>query len=334
MKPQFDEEAIRPADLMRDKQACIEADRAMLLSRKAEFVVVNCPACQCSDAAPFGSKDGLAYVWCRACETVYTNPRPSERVLRDFYASSKNYAYWNRHIFPATEPVRRGRIFRPRAKRTANYCRRFGVHTGTLLEIGCAFGTFLDEIRTMNLFAEIIGVEPTPDLAATTRARGFDVIEKPVEQLQNAEHADVIVAFEVIEHLFCPQSFVRQCRSLLNTGGMLLLTCPNVKGFDIQELRLLSGTFDHEHLNYFHPASLAGLLKRTGFEILHSETPGRLDADLVRKAALTGQIDLSDRVFLHRVLVEEWDQHGQRFQDFLAEQGMSSHLWLAARRAD
>jgi hypothetical protein len=32
------------------------------------------------------------------------------------------------------------------------------------------------------------------------------------------------------------------------------------------------------------------------------------------------------------VLVEEWERLGWPFQMFLAEQGLSSHMWLAARR--
>ena len=61
-----------------------------------------------------------------------------------------------------------------------------------------------------------------------------------------------------------------------------------------------------------------------------SQTPGRLDAEFVREAALKGDVRLDP--FLHRVLVEEWERLGWPFQTFLAEQGLSSHMWLVARR--
>ena len=50
----------------------------------------------------------------------------------------------------------------------------------------------------------------------------------------------------------------------------------------------------------------------------------------MREAALKGEVRLDP--FLNRVLVEEWERLGLPFQMFLAEQGLSSHMWLAARR--
>ena len=40
-------------------------------------------------------------------------PRPSEAVMADYYAHSENYAYWAKHIFPASESVRRDKIHKP-----------------------------------------------------------------------------------------------------------------------------------------------------------------------------------------------------------------------------
>ena len=87
---------------------------------------------------------------------------------------------------------------------------------------------------------------------------------------------------------------------------------------------------DAEHVNLFNPASLAKLISSVGFEVLQSHTPGRLDAEFVREAALAGRIALD--AFLQRVLVDEWDEHGWPFQQFIAQQGLSSHMWIAARR--
>ena len=64
---------------------------------------------------------------------------------------------------------------------------------------------------------------------------------------------------------------------------------------------------------------------------MESETPGRLDAELVRKQALAGEIELEG--FLRRVLIDDWDRAGDAFQDFLAANGLSSNMWLVARRA-
>jgi SAM-dependent methyltransferase len=168
-------------------------------------------------------------------------------------------------------------------------------------------------------------------MAAACRSRGVAVVEKRIEEVAGElAGADILVSFEVIEHLFQPGGFVAQCARLLAPGRLLVLSCPNGEGFDIQALGAKALAVDAEHVNLFNPASLGRLLERHGFEVLESETPGRLDAEFVREAALKGEIALAP--FLKRVLVDEWDRLGWPFQQFLAAHGLSSHMWIAARR--
>jgi 2-polyprenyl-3-methyl-5-hydroxy-6-metoxy-1,4-benzoquinol methylase len=265
---------------------------------------------------------------------VYTTPRPSPELLSAFYAGSANYAYWNEHVFPATEAARRERIFRPRAERLAAIVRRLGVPVDTLLDVGAAFGTFCGCALEAGLAGRAIALEPTPGLAETCRRRGHAVIESSIEEVHVEAVADVVTAFEVIEHVFDPGTFLDRCRRLARPGGLVVLSCPNVRGFGIAELGTGSGSVDHEHLNYFHPASLAALVRSRGLEVLETLTPGRLDADLVRQAILRGERPAPAGGLLRTVLVDRWEELGEPFQDFLAAHGLSSHLWLVARRPE
>ncbi len=85
-------------------------------------------------------------------------------------------------------------------------------------------------------------------------------------------------------------------------------------------------------MNYFNPTSLSRLLASCGMDILESFTPGKLDAELVRNAVLTGDASLDDQPLLQRLLIEEWERHGAAFQQFLIERGLSSNLWVVARK--
>lgn len=327
-KNSFMEEEIRPSELMLNQEKCADADREFLLSRKNEWVEVPCPACESVFFNFFGEKKAFIYVECGNCGTVYTNPRPSQKLLHEFYAISQNYAYWNKYIFPASENSRRLKIFRPRAERIAKYCRELKINCDTLLEVGAGFGIFCEEIAQSGLFKRVISLEPTPDLAETCRLKGFDVINSPIEDVVENEFVDVLAAFEVIEHLFAPRQFIEQCFRILRPGGLLFLTCPNVKGFDVATLKMLSHTFDHEHVNYFHPGSLAKLLRNCGFDIIDIQTPGQLDAEIVRKNFLDGNFDLNNQPFLREVLLERWEELGLNFQEFLAKNCLSSHLLI------
>lgn len=325
------ENDIRPDELMDAQAARYLADVRRLLEGRAQFVEVACPACGSEQREAAWEKYTFRYQRCVDCETVYISPRPTPAQLATYYSTSENYAYWNKHIFPASEATRRERIFRPRAERVAAICDAQGVARGTLLEVGAGFGLFCEEATRVG-FTRTIALEPTPDLAATCRGRRLEVIESRIEDLAPGTMAcDVVASFEVIEHLFAPGDFIALCRGLLKPSGLLILTCPNVHGFDIAMLAEKSVAVDTEHLNYFHPRSLTRLVERHGFEVLETSTPGQLDADLVRKAALAGQLDLSRDAFLRRVLVDEYDRLGPPFQRFLAENGLSSHMWIVAR---
>jgi 2-polyprenyl-3-methyl-5-hydroxy-6-metoxy-1,4-benzoquinol methylase len=325
-------EQIRPQELMERKLRHLQADEEFLRSRRDQFVRVPCVACGGSALEPAWEKIGFSYERCSDCGTVMTNPRPTEAILAEFYATSENYAFWNEHIFPASEDARRERIFKPRVDRMLELCDRSGVGRGALLEVGAGFGTFCQEVAARRAFERVMAVEPSADLAATIRGRDIEVVEAPFEQhaLERAS-VDVVAAFEVIEHVFSPASFAAACAQVLRPGGLAIVSCPNIKGFDTLVLGRDADAVDHEHLNYFNPRSLALLFERHGFVVEEVLTPGRLDVDLVLGALGDGRVDPALRPLLEHLLIERGDELASRLQDFLADNGLSSHLWIVAR---
>ncbi len=328
---------IRPDALLDEQARCLADDAQWLLERRAEFVEVDCPACAEVDKRFAIEKRGFSYVECVSCGTGYLPLRPTPDVLREYYRRSKNYAYWAERIFPASEDARRTAMFEPRARRLLD--KLPGDHGLSLLEVGSGYGTFLEVARSTGRFSRVDGLELTPSLAAACRARGFDVFETSVEDLSLERRYDAVVAFEVIEHLFDPLAFLWMVAAKLEPGGVLYMTCPNWLGFELQELGALSTTIDHEHLNYFHPSSMRALLDKAGFDVLELSTPGALDAGAVRGAVLAGDHFVSKSSgrtrgassLLQRVLVDDWVELGGKFQAFLADCGMSSHMSVVAK---
>lgn len=325
------EDELCPEDLAAGQEAAFARDVERLQRRQREFVDVACPACGERRRTPAFEKYGFAFNSCTSCRTLYMSPRPSPQLMADYYANSENYAYYNKYVFPASEQSRKHKLHRPRLERILDYCQRYDVPRGTLLEVGPGFGTFGEVATSSGAFKRVMAIEPTPEMAAACRARGLEIIEKRVEDAaRDVDNADVVVSFEVIEHLFEPRVFIEHCGRLIPSGGLLVLTCPNGLGFDVAVLGAGSLAVDAEHVNLFNPASLAGLVERCGFNVLEVTTPGRLDAELVRDAALKGQAQLDP--FLQRVLLEEWETLGWPFQQFLAAHALSSHMWLVARK--
>jgi 2-polyprenyl-6-hydroxyphenyl methylase/3-demethylubiquinone-9 3-methyltransferase len=324
------EHELCPDDLLEGQKAAFARDIARLHAR-GDMVLVVCPACGSGHPSKMFEKDGFSYQRCDKCRTIYMSPRPSVEAMTDYYSNSENYAYWAKHIFPASEATRREKIHRPWLERVVGYMDHYQVPRGILLEVGPGFGTFSALAAASEKFMRVMAIEPVPDLAAACRSRGVDVIEKRVEDAANdISEASVVCAFEVIEHLFEPRQFIDAVHRLLAPGGLLVLSCPNGEGFDIATLGAGSLAVDAEHVNLFNPASLQLLVEAARFEVLVVHTPGRLDAEFVREAAQKGEVRLDP--FLKRVLLDEWDRLGWPFQNFLAEHGLSSHMWLVARR--
>lgn len=326
------EKEICPDPLLRGQEEAFEHDIKRLQARLSEFVAASCPACGRGEHSPAFEKWGFRYVLCNHCQTLYMRPRPSPQVMDSYYSNSENYRYWAEHIFPASEAARREKIHRPWLERVLGYCQRHAISHGVLVEVGAGFGTFASLATESGKFEKVVAVEPTPEMARACQDRNVAVINKRIEDITDEiEFADVVVAFETIEHLFEPRQFLNQCARLMRPGGLLVLSCPNGQGFDIALLGPLSLAIDPEHVNLFNPGSLSLLVEACGFEVLEVSTPGRLDAEFVHDAIVQGRLDVSNDPFLKRVLVDEWDRLGWPFQQFLAGNGLSSHMWLAAR---
>lgn len=327
------EEELCPTELLTGQEAAYARDIAKLHAELPNFVAVPCPACATEEAPICFTKFGFTFRLCPQCATIYMSPRPTEALMAAYYADSENYQYWAKYIFPATEISRREKVHRPRLERIADYCRRFSVPMGMMLEMGPGFGTFAALAASSHLFKRVAVVEPTPELAAACRKRQLETHACRIEDLpSNMEQAHCIVAFEVIEHLFAVRPVIESLVPRLAPGGLLVLTCPNGQGFDIATLGAASLSVDSEHVNLFNPAALSALVQDCGLTVLEVSTPGKLDAEFVREGALKQDISLDAQPFLRRVLLDEWERLGPAFQNFLAENGLSSHMWLVAQK--
>jgi len=330
---QFTETDIRPEKFNEEHKKVIIEDINMLKKRKNEFVKSKCPACNLDDSIKEFLKNEFNYERCNNCKTIYTNPRPSPEILKWFYKNSKNYDFWNNVMYPASEESRKKNIIIPRVKKTLELCTKFKNEMNTLLEVGAGFGSFCLEIQSTNKFKQIVAIEPTPELASTCREKGIETIESSIEDIDfSNKKFDVVVNFEVIEHLFSPKEFLLQVKDILNDNGLLILSCPNGMGFDIKLLKDKSHTIDHEHLNYFNPHSISLLLKNCGYRVLDVFTPGKLDAELVRKKILSGEFELNNDEFINHVLIDNWEKIGNDFQQFLSNNSMSSNMWAVAQK--
>lgn len=323
---------IRPDAVMGDHFAAVTKDVEWLKARAHLFAPVPCPACGTDRPVPLYVKYGVQHNRCPECATQYVSPRAPESLLIEFYAVSENAKFWDRYVYPTAEKVRRQRLFRPRAELAAGIAEKYGFRNGVLVEVGAGYGMFCHEAAALGAFRRIIGIEPEERLAESCRTAAVEVITDGYERAVFDEKPNVIVCFEVIEHLHDPHKFLKWCADVLAPGGVVMLTTPNISGFETMTLAEWSHTIDHQHINLFNPSSISRLARRVGFEQVEVSTPGQLDVELIRRAFNDGRA--TPQIlgpFLTHLARDADEDTCAKFQQFLRDCGLSTHMRMIAR---
>jgi len=326
---------IRPHGLFNQYLELCRQDIERFFSDKTNFIEVPCPACAGGRISDTLEKFGFRYAVCADCGSLYASPRPPAASIDAFYRDAESVAFWATSFFKETAEARREKMFRPRALLIRELAERFGLHGSVFIDIGPGYGILLEEVQRLGRFCQIIGIEPAPPLAAICRDKGFPIIEKPLEQVQKSDvhiRPSFLTAFEVLEHLYDPHSFVGAAHRLLLPGGLFMLTTLTVSGFDIQVLWEHSKSiYPPQHINLLSLDGIEKLVVRAGFELVSLTTPGNLDVDIVANA-LRENPALSVSRFERNLVLNRSEDVREQFQAFLREHRLSSHVRVVARK--
>jgi SAM-dependent methyltransferase len=155
-----------------------------------------------------------------------------------------------------------------------------------LLDIGSGPGFFLLNGRERGWHVK--GIEPSVKAAEHSRSMGLEVVNAffSEETAPKLGRFDAINLSEVLEHISDPSGLLSLVHSQLNDGGMVCIDVPN----DFNPLQIILR--DHldfkpwwvappHHINYFNFDSLANLLERCGFEVVHKESTFPIDMFLL-----------------------------------------------------
>ena len=325
------EHEIRPRALL-DRYIQVSVEDIPRFFDPHRFAATACPGCASESAVAAFAKNGFPYVQCSACGSLYASPRPSREALDRYYRESRSSHFWATEFYPATAEARREKIFRPRAERIRERCASEDVAPRVVIDVGSGFGIFAEELGRTLPGIEIRGIEPGRTLAEVSRGRGIAVLECTVEEADAwAGQADLVTSFEVIEHVHRPEDFIAAIRRLLKPGGMALVSGLSIDGFDTQVLWERSKSIQPpHHLNFMSVSGFEQVFRRSGFSAVEVQTPGLLDVDIVLNA-LKEDAGLPLHRF-HRLLLEHRGAEVHRkFQEFLAEARLSSHVWVWGR---
>ena len=143
----------------------------------------------------------------------------------------------------------------------------------SILDAGCGTGDLVASLHAEGRGALGMDVSARAVSAASAAHPQCRFVQHSLEELPwpfAPASFDVVVSFEVIEHLVRPRRLLQGAREVLRPGGHLAITTPYhglVKNVALAALRF-DRHFDVEgdHLRFFSDRALRRLLAQTGFE--------------------------------------------------------------------
>jgi len=221
---------------------------------------VKCCYCGTDHGKVVREQESYRMIKCANCNFVYLNPRPSAEDLCEYY----------QHHYLPRDPESVGMwhcMMKAVFHKAANQIEKY--HTkGKVLDVGCGFGFFLQEMKRRGW--DVTGLEVS--LPGICYAR--DTLKLPVhcntfEEADLPEnHYDVVSAFYVIEHAYNPLIFLKKIHSLLKPKGIVVLRYPHT--YLLERLLTILGVENNVydipfHLSDFSPHSVEQFLIRAGF---------------------------------------------------------------------
>ena len=135
---------------------------------------------------------------------------------------------------------------------------------GRLLEVGCAEGGFLSLAAAR---FDVTGIDASDYAVRSVRERyGLPAEVSDVENTPLPAAAfDVIVAFNVLEHLADPAASVGRLFAALKPGGAMIGSVPNNGGLVGRPAALMGRRLDRTHRSLFRPAAWRAIFAAAGF---------------------------------------------------------------------
>lgn len=225
---------------------------------------MNCPICQSKSLENLFFKK-LSVYKCLNCGTEFIWPQPSLNELNGIY-QKEYYKSWG---FESDNNVVAS-LKKTSAFKYLEIIKKY-KENGKFLDIGCAFGFFL-EIADKNGY-DTYGVELSPYSSKIAKDKfGTKIFNGQLEEAKFPnQYFDIISMIDLLEHISEPLNFMKEVKRILKSDGIIVIITPNTSSFS----RKLLGSknwfhYKLEHLFYFNKKSLSFLMEKLNFEVIDS----------------------------------------------------------------
>ena len=248
----------------------------MIMSQKKKSEILQCCICQNNNhIKKFKKIDNYEYVKCETCNMVFLSV---DCLHSDsFYQDSKTsisspkslnnkhaIEYWSiPHLYEKHKSV-----FQYYFQERLSLMQKCGYKKGSLLDVGCGYGFFVDFCKKCQIQANGIDVEKE-QVAWGINNLNLDLKAISIENYMPDSTFEAIIMADVLEHLWNPVEVLSKMKNILSEYGLLIIQVPNLLGF---KLPPGNSWGPPHHLWQFSINTLDRLLSKTGFQILLIQT--------------------------------------------------------------
>ena len=234
--------------------------------------ITSCPICEREKLNHFMTTKNFRIdfkdfdiVECAQCNFRFTNPIPTEDEIGVYY-NSENYISHTEtkkgivnFLFHIVRKYTLGQKFRLVKKY---------VESGTLLDIGCGSGRFLNYVKEKGW--KVTGLEPDAEARAFCKSEhNIDVY--PAENLPVLQEnsADAITMWHVLEHVHNLNEDVQSIKKILKPNGTLFVAVPNCSSYDARKYKEHWSAYDLPiHLYHFRPNNIKQLFEKHHMKVV------------------------------------------------------------------
>lgn len=205
-------------------------------------------------------------------------------------------------------------------KNEADYLRFMTLRNeplGKLLDLGCGGGRLLNRMKKRGWQVEGVDFDEQACNKVTLRY-GITTHVGDITQCDIATNSfDVICMSQTIEHLYDPNSTLRECLRILKPGGLLVMTTPNAESIGARQFGAFwRGWEAPRHLYLFTVESLRQLSDQAGFTVADACTYSSGSAIVYRVSRSNQQSEKSS--WLNELSLLIWS-YGKELQEFRAQ---------------
>ncbi len=235
----------------------------------------TCALCQAHQAElVVRETDGRTIVRCLNCGMRHVHPFPSDEALAAIYQTEAYFGMNSPDPSVGYSAYAVGQIVSTTDRERLRLLARWHPPPGRLLDVGCAFGSFL--LAAHEAGWQPLGLEISEPAARTAREKfGLEVFNGTLQNFALPEESvDAVTLWEVIEHVREPIEELRRAARLLRPGGVMALSTPNAASLRARQEGpdWYGYHVSREHLLFFSPETLSRALQSAGFRVVHTRT--------------------------------------------------------------